>query len=369
MLQVKITSIEDKKINVQADGNAITCIPWELTKLFHGIDELTVKPTLHFMSSMEAEASLLNWFDCLAIGGRIELEVPDFDYAISLWQSASWDEKSIKNSGSAAREAFALIFGGQIGLNPKLDDYKPNSSSIHLSGYNKKRLEFLLYRVGFTDVDIRCVNGLLVAIALKTMHKGERQIANNYEQIRQDHKNRYQFACDKLLELDCGVVLDLACGIGYGSLMIAEKTQHKVIGVDVDSGAIDYAQRFFKNNNVDFLQQDALALKLEKPVDAIVSFETIEHVPFYSELLDKFYNLLKPNGLLICSTPNQTLMPFDAAVYKFHIRHFTNSEMEELLVKAGFKIIDIFMQSDKINGIVEPGDCGCFSIFVCEKVC
>lgn len=60
------------------------------------------------------------------------------------------------------------------------------------------------------------------------MMQGERQITPELSNIRLDHKNRYLFACDHLKDKNVNKIIDLACGIGYGSLMLAEATKEQV---------------------------------------------------------------------------------------------------------------------------------------------
>jgi 2-polyprenyl-3-methyl-5-hydroxy-6-metoxy-1,4-benzoquinol methylase len=98
-----------------------------------------------------------------------------------------------------------------------------------------------------------------------------------------------------------------------------------------------------------------------------VSFETIEHVDFDQQLIDIFFNVLKPGGKLICSTPNQDVMPFDKERFAFHIKHYTNIELVGLLTCAGFSDIELFAQHDPVAGEVIAGNDGCFTIAVASK--
>jgi 2-polyprenyl-3-methyl-5-hydroxy-6-metoxy-1,4-benzoquinol methylase len=78
-----------------------------------------------------------------------------------------------------------------------------------------------------------------------------------------------------------------------------------VTGVDIDSGAVGYATRRHCPEGVSFVcaSGDATPLK-DQSVDVVVSFETIEHLPSDVSLLQEFHRILRPDGLLICSTPN-----------------------------------------------------------------
>ena len=72
------------------------------------------------------------------------------------------------------------------------------------------------------------------------MRPGERQVSPTLDGIRGDHRNRYQWAIQHVI----GRVTDLACGVGYGSVILAE-AGIKVRAVDIDSEAIAYAKEYY----------------------------------------------------------------------------------------------------------------------------
>jgi 2-polyprenyl-3-methyl-5-hydroxy-6-metoxy-1,4-benzoquinol methylase len=362
-----VSSLLEYTIN--DDDNIINCKAWELSCFVTGeVSDLCCNQSFAFLTTMEADAALLDWFKILSVGGALKLSLPDTNYWAKQWIKAEWNEHNLRDETSIARSAFAGIFGPQKTGNPKFSSYSETYSDVFKSGYNEKRLRFLLERVGFGDIKIKASKGILEACAIKTLQIGERQIASSFENIRLDHKNRYQFACDQLKGRGINSVLDLACGIGYGSLMLANATNAKVTGVDIDKGAIDYANKFFSNNNTHFVCEDARRLTLEKnSFDAIISFETIEHVEFDSELLATFYALLKPGGIFICSTPNEDVMPFSKENFQFHVRHYKVDEIRLILENANFNIKQSFTQLDSNIGQVILGDHGCFSVFLCSK--
>ena len=89
------------------------------------------------------------------------------------------------------------------------------------------------------------------------------------------HLKRYAFA---LPWCEGREVLDLGCGVGYGTAFLADSA-HRVVGGDVDAETIAYAQRRYGRPNVEFRVLDATALPFEdSSFDAVCSFETIEHV-------------------------------------------------------------------------------------------
>ncbi|WP_319776812.1 methyltransferase domain-containing protein [Maridesulfovibrio sp.] len=100
-------------------------------------------------------------------------------------------------------------------------------------------------------------------------------------------------------------VLDCACGPGYGARMLAEKAQ-KVVAADLDLETVRQASSGKYFDNITFQTGDATSLSFEDGAfDAVTSFETVEHVnpaPFFKEM----QRILKPGGLLILSTPQNS---------------------------------------------------------------
>ncbi|MBL4630578.1 MAG: class I SAM-dependent methyltransferase [Paraglaciecola sp.] len=318
---------------------------------------------------METDYCLLKWFSALNVGGELVIKVPNADFYARMWLNANWSEETLRDNESDARRSFSTLWGRQSTGNPRDDNYDAQYKDVFKSAYNNKRLSFLLQRAGFVDIDVKeSDEGQLIACAKKSMDKGERQVATDYKNIRDDHKNRYQFACEQLAEHKPTTILDLACGIGYGSLMLAKNTDATITGVDIDLNAIDYAKQYFSNQNTNFICADAKKHQFsDESYDAIVSFETIEHVTFDKKLLRIFNRALKAGGIFICSTPNQDVMPFDPDKFRFHIKHYKNSELIALLTETGFNNIQLFTQLDSTSGPVIAGDNGCFTIAVASK--
>jgi SAM-dependent methyltransferase len=115
------------------------------------------------------------------------------------------------------------------------------------------------------------------------------------------HLKRYRFALPWCEGKD---VLDVACGVGYGSVVLAERAR-RVVGIDRDEAAIAYAHSRYGGENVEFRVGDALAL--DEPAgtyDVVCSFETIEHVPDQERFLAGIARVLRPDGVFVVSTPH-----------------------------------------------------------------
>lgn len=126
-------------------------------------------------------------------------------------------------------------------------------------------------------------------------------------------------------------VLDVACGEGYGSAMLAEWGASEVVGVDISAEAIAAAQKEFSRPSITFIQGDACRLNDvlgDRPgFDLIVSFETIEHVPDAHGLLAGISRYRALHGSVVISCPNDRVEENDNP---FHKRRFTFDEFRAL---------------------------------------
>lgn len=120
---------------------------------------------------------------------------------------------------------------------------------------------------------------------------------------REFHLDRYRFAARRVRGLQ---VLDCACGTGYGVRLLREMGAVSVTGVDIEAKTIAYANQKHRVDSTSFIcsSGDSLALP-DRCVDIVTSFETIEHVPNDASLMEEFYRVLRADGKLIISTPNQ----------------------------------------------------------------
>jgi SAM-dependent methyltransferase len=193
---------------------------------------------------------------------------------------------------------------------------------------------------------------------------GERQVAEKLEQIKPNHRQRYGFAISEIERLfgkDAELnILDAACGVGYGTMMLAQAFPNStVVGIDIFPGAIEAATRAYKQDNNEFAVLDLAKEEdweyARDHFDVIVSIETIEHVPDADSLIKRYASSAHT---LVGSVPNEDIVPFDKDTHPFHFRHYTKDEFDELLKRHDLHIEKWATQYDKIPGEVYDADDG-----------
>jgi SAM-dependent methyltransferase len=159
---------------------------------------------------------------------------------------------------------------------------------------------------------------------------GERFLPECSGEIWYEHWHRYALA--RQLSQHC-TVLDVACGEGYGAAMVAE-TAFKVVGVDLSADVIQHAKNNYGHHaNLQFITASCECLPFsDASFDLAISFETIEHIEQQKEFISELTRVLRPDGVLILSSPNKRLYS-DAHDYhnEFHVRELYRNELEELL--------------------------------------
>lgn len=121
------------------------------------------------------------------------------------------------------------------------------------------------------------------------------------------HMARYHLVANYIRDGD--TVLDAACGMGYGSHLLAwQSAAARVIGADLDQAAVLYASENYssKEGHLSFHVADTQRLDFlpDNSVDLFISFETLEHVPHPEHLIAEAKRILRPGGRFIVSVPN-----------------------------------------------------------------
>jgi len=159
------------------------------------------------------------------------------------------------------------------------------------------------------------------------------------------HIQRYEQAIKEVK----GLVLDVGCGLGYGSGMLC-RIHSSVVAFDISDTALLYAKRNYPGPF--YVRADAQTFPFKnESFNGVVALEIIEHVDNGIYLLREIYRVLKKRGVLILSTPNvahlinrleSALFKKDSLVQKqknpYHKHGYTPKELTRLLESTGFTI-------------------------------
>src|SRR5262245_13746556 len=90
------------------------------------------------------------------------------------------------------------------------------------------------------------------------------------------HYERYRFASGYL---KAGRILDIACGVGYGSYYLVSASPdiiEEILAVDISQDAIDFAVKHYAHQKISYRVADAMNFSDTGKFSTIISLETIE---------------------------------------------------------------------------------------------
>lgn len=164
-----------------------------------------------------------------------------------------------------------------------------------------------------------------------------------------EHTHRYQF----LASFMSGEVLDVACGLGYGSeILHSQAAITHYTGVDNELEAINWAQANLLNEESRFLHASILDLPLEENrFDTVCTLETLEHLKTPSQAIKELRRVLKPDGILCGSVPTKDFEDLCTSAYGPNVYHLQAFELETLseLLKTEFESVEIFLSSFELG--------------------
>ena len=159
---------------------------------------------------------------------------------------------------------------------------------------------------------------------------------------------RYKFAVKMLAPGSASSVLELGCGEGFGTLMLAEGG-NDVTGIDFDEAAVEHAQAHIDIPNCRFLHGDILG-KTYGTFDAVVSMDVVEHIEKEreNEYLETLVGNLEPHGIAVVGTPNETASRYASKGSEIgHVNLFTADRLDAFL-RAGFHNVFVFSMNDEV---------------------
>ncbi len=180
---------------------------------------------------------------------------------------------------------------------------------------------------------------------------GERFTPECVREMAYEHWHRYALA--STMVNGCRV-LDGACGEGYGSALMAQQAQW-VDGVDVNADAILHARSRYRGDNLRFLNASVTRIPVkDNAYDAVISFETVEHLTQQSQMLAEFARVLDDRGFLLISSPDKaTYSDATGYVNEHHVKELYRDELLSLL-KSQFPVVKLMGQAMSFQSLLWP---------------
>ena len=160
-------------------------------------------------------------------------------------------------------------------------------------------------------------------------------------QIMSEHWARYRY----VFPMAAGKrILDVACGSGYGSDMLAE-TALSVVGGDINKETMSYCQTHYRRPNLTFEVMDIRKIPYpDRSFDLVTSFETIEHITEGEQFLQEAVRLLTDDGNLIISSP------LGGPVNNpYHVAYFQRGIFESYLRNFFDDVTLLFQRNDRFH--------------------
>ena len=150
----------------------------------------------------------------------------------------------------------------------------------------------------------------------------------------------------RMLQEKCGSIagkkiLEIGCSDGV-LLLVLKRMGALVEGVELSSYAAEMARK--KGLLVHNCTADQYAAQAKSDFDIIVACEVIEHMPSPKIFLKSVSNMIKPNGIFVCTTPNyhgahRHGNQWSGFNYSFeHVYFFSVEVLRRLSARFGFSL-------------------------------
>lgn len=228
------------------------------------------------------------------------------------------------------------------------------SDIFALNNYNDTRGSFTFTCAEYTELKrhygfVFSTDSGAFAKHYEAYYEYEKNRGVNYGPEKLDGNPRYEHVSSLLRGLPAdATVLDYGCAHGHYTVNLAKRYPNlRFIGIDLVQSNIDKARawadadgvknaRFYTGSVVEkrlCLDGSEKAQLGSDTLDAIIAAEVLEHVPNPQEVADVLINYLKPDGLMIITTPYG---PWEAQGYKehdpwrAHLHHFEREDLHDM---------------------------------------
>jgi ubiquinone/menaquinone biosynthesis C-methylase UbiE len=152
---------------------------------------------------------------------------------------------------------------------------------------------------------------------------------------RENLFSRYLFCNDYIKNK---VVLDIPCGIGWGSSLL--KGYKELWGIDISPEIIEEAKQRY--SNIRFKTGNMTSIDFSNNYfDVVICLEGFEHITFLEgqKFLSEIKRILKNDGLLILTTLLLNKNKYHSGNI-YHLCEYKKEELSQVLNKKNFQIVN-----------------------------
>jgi 2-polyprenyl-3-methyl-5-hydroxy-6-metoxy-1,4-benzoquinol methylase len=135
-------------------------------------------------------------------------------------------------------------------------------------------------------------------------------------------------------------ILDIGCAQGF-FLYNASRAGYTTKGIEISQDAATYAMEEF---GLDVEAKPFEETRFpENHFDVVTLWQVLEHVPYPLTVLEEVRRILKPDGLIVVSTPNIEAIPAKILrskwwdIKRLHINQFSTKTLTDILRNANFR--------------------------------
>lgn len=144
-------------------------------------------------------------------------------------------------------------------------------------------------------------------------------------------------------DIENKTILEIGSGFGWFVYNILKYNPSLICGLETTQEKVDNLKYFFNNEKCLFYLGDALNLPFEdEKFDTVCIFDVIEHLPKNTEdkLFSEISRVLKKNGKLYLSTPNNHILSIlsDPAYFLIKHRHYSYNFLSTSALKHNLEL-------------------------------
>lgn len=188
------------------------------------------------------------------------------------------------------------------------------------------------------------------------------KISEIYDSVRSGDPEVIAYILEKKSLSRYERILEIGCGSGNNTVLMAAGTEAEVYGLDQSRGMLGKAEK--KTERVHFIQGDAVTLEgiEDESFDAVYMVDVIHHIKDIDSMFKNIYRVLKSQGMVFVFTDTHDRIKEERLTSKYFPetieveleRYQSNERIFEAMQKSGFR--DTKLETVMCKGQLDMGD-------------